>query len=270
VDLDAWGDAAHRHGLPLVVDNTVASPYLCRPLEHGADVVVHSATKYLGGHGTAIGGVLVDGGAFDWGAHPERFACLTGPDHAYHDVVWTDAAGPAAYVTRARTVLLRSTGATQTPMNSWLFLQGMETLHLRMERHCSNALAVARHLEQHPDVAWVNYPGLPGSPQHPVAERVLTGKGFGGLVSFGLRAGRAGGARFVDSLQLFSHLANIGDTKSLVIHNATTTHSQLTDQELQAAAVPPEMVRLSVGIEDVGDLVADLDQALAASRGEHP
>lgn len=266
MDLDAWSHAAHGHGLPLVIDNTVPSPYLCRPFEHGADVVVHSATKYLGGHGTAIGGVIVDGGRFDWAAHADRFANLTGPDHAYHEVVWTEAAGAAAYITRARTVLLRNTGATQTPMNSWLFLQGMETLHLRMERHSTNALAVARHLEQHPDVAWVNYPGLDSSPHKQVADRVMTGKGYGGIVSFGLKAGREAGSTFVESLTLFSHLANIGDTKSLVIHNATTTHSQLTADELVAAGVPGEMVRLSVGIENIDDLLADLDQALAASR----
>ncbi|MEL4356797.1 MULTISPECIES: O-acetylhomoserine aminocarboxypropyltransferase/cysteine synthase family protein [unclassified Luteococcus] len=266
VDLDAWSAAAHALGLPLVIDNTVPTPYLCRPFEHGVDVVVHSATKYLGGHGTAMGGVIVDSGNFDWTANAGRFPNMTSPDHAYHEVVWTDAAGPAAYITRARTVLLRNTGATQTPMNSWLFLQGMETLHLRMERHSSNALAVAQHLEAHPDVAWVNYPGLESSPHKPVADRVLTGEGYGGIVSFGLKAGREAGSRFVDSLQLFSHLANIGDTKSLVIHNATTTHSQLTEEELVAAGVPGEMVRLSIGIEDVADLVADLDQALEASR----
>ncbi len=266
MDLDAWSEAAHALGLPVIVDNTVPSPYLCRPFEHGVDVVVHSATKYLGGHGTAIGGVIVDSGTFDWDANAERFANMTGPDHAYHEVVWTQAAGAAAYITRARTVLLRNTGATQTPMNSWLFLQGMETLHLRMERHSSNALTIAQHLSDHPDVAWVNYPGLESSKHHEVAERVLTGKGFGGIVSFGLKAGREAGATFVDSLQLFSHLANIGDTKSLVIHNATTTHSQLTESELEAAGVPAEMVRLSVGIENVDDLLADLDQALEASR----
>ncbi|MEL4505780.1 PLP-dependent transferase [Luteococcus sp. H138] len=266
VDLDAWSQAAHALGLPLVIDNTVPSPYLCRPFEHGVDVVVHSATKYLGGHGTAMGGVIVDSGRFDWTANAERFANMTGPDHAYHEVVWTEAAGAAAYITRARTVLLRNTGATLTPMNAWLFLQGMETLHLRMERHSANALTIAQHLEQHPDVAWVNYPGLEASPQKAVADRVLTGQGYGGIVSFGLKAGREAGSRFVDSLGLFSHLANIGDTKSLVIHNATTTHSQLTEDELVAAGVPSEMVRLSIGIEHVDDLIADLDQALEASR----
>ncbi len=264
LDLDAWAEAAHAQGLPLIIDNTVPSPLLCRVFDHGVDVAIHSATKYIGGHGTSIGGVIIDSGRFDWTANAERFANLTGPDHAYHEVVWTEAAGAAAYIIRARTVMLRNTGAAITPMNSWLFLQGLETLHLRMERHSSNALAVARHLEAHPAVAWVNYAGLESSPWHGVADRVLTGRGYGGLVSFGLKAGRAAGSRFVESLQLFSHLANIGDAKSLVIHSASTTHSQLTEDELRDAGVAPEMVRLSVGIESIDDIIADLDQALAA------
>ena len=264
LDLDAWAEAAHAVGLPLIIDNTVPSPLLCRVFDHGVDVAIHSATKYIGGHGTSIGGVIIDSGRFDWTANAERFANLTGPDHAYHEVVWTEAAGAAAFIIRARTVMLRNTGAAITPMNSWLFLQGLETLHLRMERHSSNALAVARHLEAHPAVAWVNYAGLESSPWHGVADRVLTGRGYGGLVSFGLKAGRAAGSRFVESLQLFSHLANIGDAKSLVIHSASTTHSQLTEAELRDAGVAPEMVRLSVGIEAIDDIIADLDQALAA------
>jgi O-acetylhomoserine (thiol)-lyase len=263
LDVDAWAAAAHGHGLPLVVDNTVATPYLARVFDHGADIAVHSATKYIGGHGTSIGGVLVDAGRFDWAAHADRFPGLTGPDAAYHDVVWTEAAGAAAYVIRARTVLLRNTGAAITPFNAWLFLQGLETLPLRLERHSSNALAVARHLDHHPAVAWVNYPGLPSSRWHDTANRVLTGHGYGGVLSFGLKAGRDAGARFVDGLGLFSHLANIGDVKSLVIHPASTTHSQLTDDELAQAGVAPELVRLSVGIEHVDDITADLDQALA-------
>lgn len=263
IDLRAWADAAHAQGLPFIVDNTAPTPYLCRPFEHGADVVVHSATKYIGGHGTSIGGVIVDSGKFDWAAHAERFPSLTGPDPAYHGLVWTEAAAEAAYIIRARTVLMRNTGATPAPMHAWLFLQGLETLHLRMQRHSENALAVARHLKDHPAVSWVNYPGLDDSPYKQVADRVLTG-GYGGLVSFGLKAGREGGSTFVEALQLFSHLANIGDAKSLVIHNATTTHSQLTDQELEAAGVPGDMVRLSVGIEHIDDLLADLDQALDA------
>ena len=262
VDLDAWSAAAHALGLPIIVDNTVPTPMLCRPFEHGVDVVVHSATKYIGGHGTSIGGVIVDSGNFPWTQYSDRFPGLTSPDDAYHGVVWTDAAGPAAFIIRARTVLLRNTGATLAPLHSWLFLQGLETLHLRMERHCENALAVAKHLAAHPAVAWVNYPGLASSPSHEVAGRILGG-GYGGLVSFGLTGGRADGARFVEALTLFSHLANIGDAKSLVIHNASTTHSQLNDEELRAAGVAPEMVRVSVGIEHIDDILADLDQALA-------
>ncbi|MDO5065658.1 MAG: O-acetylhomoserine aminocarboxypropyltransferase/cysteine synthase [Propionibacteriaceae bacterium] len=261
IDIEAWAAAAHAAGLPLVLDNTVATPMLTRAFQLGADIVVHSATKYIGGHGTSLGGVIVDSGAFDWAAHAERFPGLTTPDEAYHGVVWREMAGAAAFITRARTVMLRNTGAAIAPFNAWLMLQGLETLHLRMERHCTNAMTIARHLESRPEVAWVNYPGLSSSPSHGIAQRVLNG-GFGGLVSFGLTAGREAGATFVESLGLFSHLANIGDAKSLVIHSASTTHSQLSEEELQAAGVPAEMVRLSVGIEHVDDLIADLDQAL--------
>ena len=263
IDLDAWSAAAHDQGLPFIVDNTVPTPILSRVFDHGVDVAVYSATKYLGGHGTSIGGIIVDSGRFDWTAHADRFPGLTAPDAAYHGVVWSDAAGPAAYIIRARTVLLRNTGAAISPFNAWQLLQGLETLHLRLERHSSNALAVARYLEQHPSVAWVNYPGLESSPSKSVADRVFTGRGYGGILSFGLKAGREAGSRFVESLQLFSHLANIGDAKSLAIHNATTTHSQLTEDELVAAGVAPEMVRLSLGIEHPDDLIADIDQALA-------
>ncbi|MBC9732291.1 O-acetylhomoserine aminocarboxypropyltransferase/cysteine synthase family protein [Nocardioides marmotae] len=266
IDLPAWSEAAHAQGLPLVIDNTTPSPYLVRAIEQGADVVVHAATKYIGGHGTSIGGVIVDSGKFDWAAHSERFPGLTKPDPAYHGAVWTEAAGPAAYIIRARTVLLRNTGAAITPMNSWLFLQGLETLHLRMERHSENALAVAKYLEGHDAVSWVSYPGLESSPYKEVADRTFTGKGYGGLVSFGLKAGRDGGRSFIESLELFSHLANIGDAKSLAIHNATTTHSQLTPEELVAAGVPEDMVRLSIGIEHVDDIIADLEQALTATK----
>ncbi len=262
LDIPAWADAAHAHGLPLIIDNTVPTPLLSRVLDLGADVSVHSATKYIGGHGTTMGGVIVDSGRFDWTANPERFPGLTGPDHAYHEVVWSEAAGAAAYIVRARTVMLRNTGAALAPINAWLLMQGLETLHLRMERHSENALRIAEYLSGHSKVAWVNYPGLPDSPYREVADRVLTG-GYGGLVSFGVKSGREGGARFIDSLNLFSHLANIGDAKSLAIHNATTTHSQLTEAELASAGVRPDMVRLSVGIEHVDDLIADLDQALS-------
>ncbi|WP_340537858.1 O-acetylhomoserine aminocarboxypropyltransferase/cysteine synthase family protein [Nocardioides sp. GXZ039] len=266
VDIRAWADAAHALGLPLIVDNTAPTPFLARVFDHGADVVVHAATKYIGGHGTSIGGVIVDSGNFDWNAHAERFPGLTGPDAAYHGVVWTEAVGNLAYIIRARTVLLRNTGAAIAPLNSWLFLQGLETLHLRMERHSENALRVAEYLSGHDAVSWVSYPGLPDSPYKEVADRIFTGRGYGGLVSFGVKSGREGGKKFIESLELFSHLANIGDAKSLAIHNATTTHSQLTPEELEAAGVPEDMVRLSIGIENVDDIIADLDQALAAAK----
>ena len=264
LDVPAWAEAAHALGLPLVVDSTVPTPFLCRPFDFGADIIVHAATKYIGGHGTTMGGVIIDSGRFDWTAHRDRFPNLTSPDPAYHGTVWTDAAGPAAYILRARTVLLRNTGAALAPFNAWLLMQGLETLHVRMERHCDNALAVARYLAADERVAWVSYPGLEDDPQHEVARRLLGGRWYGGLVAFGLKSGREGGARFIDSLKLFSHLANIGDAKSLAIHNATTTHSQLTESELAAAGVLPETVRLSIGIENVDDLIADLDQALSA------
>lgn len=267
VDLAAWAEVAHANGLPLIVDNTAPTPYLCRPFDSGADIVVHSATKYIGGHGTSIGGVLVDSGRFDWSAHADRFPGLTKPDPAYHGVVWTEAAAEAAFIIRARTVLMRNTGATAAPFNNWLFLQGLESLHVRMDRHCENALKVAEFLQAQDQVAWVNYPGLPDSPHKATADRIFTGRGYGGLVSFGLKAGREAGRTFVESVNLFSHLANIGDTKSLVIHNASTTHSQLNEEELAAAGVPAEMVRLSVGIEHVDDIVADIEQALTKVNG---
>ena len=265
VDIRAWADAAHAQGLPLIVDNTTPTPLLCKVFELGADVAVHAATKYIGGHGTSIGGVIVDSGNFDWNANKERFPGLTGPDGAYHGVVWTEAVGNLAYIIRARTVLLRNTGAAIAPLNSWLFLQGLETLHLRMERHSENALKVAQYLENHDNVSWVSYPGLESSPHKEVADRTLKG-GYGGLVSFGVKSGREGGQRFIESLGLISHLANIGDTKSLAIHNATTTHSQLTPEELDTAGVPEDMVRLSVGIEHIDDIIADLEQALTAAK----
>jgi len=266
IDLDAWADAAHALGLPFIVDNTVPTPYLAHVFDHGADVSVHAATKYICGHGTTLAGVIVDSGNFDWAANTDRFPGLTKPDAAYHDTVWTESAGQAAYITRARTVMLRNTGATLAPFSSFLLLQGLETLALRMERHSSNALAVAEHLESHPAVSWVNYPGLESSPYHAIGERVLTGRGYSGILSFGLKSGRAGGATFIEALHLFSHLANIGDAKSLAIHSASTTHSQLHDDELREAGVAPEMVRLSIGIENIDDLIDDLDQALEAAK----
>jgi O-acetylhomoserine (thiol)-lyase len=265
LDVPAWASAAHAQGLPLILDNTVPTPIGARVFEQGADVAVHSLTKYIGGHGTSIGGAIVDAGSFDWPAHAERFPGLTTPDPSYHGVVWSDALGPAAYVGRARTVLLRNTGAALSPFNAFLFLQGIETLPLRLERHNDNGLAVARHLEHHPDVAWVYYPGLESSPYREVADRVLV-RGYGSLVTFGVNGGAAAGRTFIEHLKVFSHLANIGDAKSLAIHNASTTHSQLNAEELEAAGVTQETVRLSVGIEHIDDIIEDLDQALAATR----
>jgi O-acetylhomoserine (thiol)-lyase len=262
VDIRAWADAAHAAGLPLIVDNTVPTPILSRVFDHGADVAVHSATKYIGGHGTSIGGIVVDSGRFDWPANAERFPGLTKPDPSYHGVVWADVLGPAAYIGRVRTVLLRNTGAALSPFNAFLFLQGLETLPLRMERHSENALAVAKHLEAQEGVTWVNYPGLESSPSHDVANRILSG-GYGGLVSFGIKGGSDAGKKFIESLELFSHLANIGDAKSLAIHNASTTHSQLNEAELAAAGVTQDTVRLSVGIEHLDDILGDVNQALA-------
>jgi len=269
VDIQAWAEAAHAAGLPLVVDNTVATPILCRVFDHGADVAVHSATKYIGGHGTSIGGVVVDGGSFDWQANADRFPGLTQPDPSYHGVVWSDVLGPAAYIGRVRTVLLRNTGAALSPFNAFLFLQGLETLPLRIERHCENAFAVARYLEAHDAVSWVDYPGLDSSPYREVADRILTG-GYGGLVAFGIRGGHDAGRTFIEGLELFSHLANIGDAKSLAIHNASTTHAQLDDDELAAAGVGQDTVRLSVGIEHIDDILGDLDQALTKATSAHP
>ncbi len=267
LDVQAWAQAAHAAGLPLILDNTVPTPLGARVFEQGADIAVHSLTKFIGGHGTSIGGAIVDSGNFDWAARSttSRFTGLSTPDPSYHGVVWTDALGPAAYIGRSRTVLLRNTGAALSPFNAFLFLQGIETLPLRMERHNANALAVARHLEHHDSVDWVYYPGLDSSPYKAVADRTLRG-GYGALVTFGVTGGVDAGKRFIESLKLFSHLANIGDAKSLAIHNASTTHSQLNDEELAAAGVTPELVRLSVGIEHIDDIVGDLDQALAASR----
>ncbi len=262
LDVRAWADAAHAAGLPLIVDNTVATPLGTRLFELGADVAVHSLTKFIGGHGTSIGGAIVDSGNFDWTAHAERFPGLTKPDPSYHGVVWSDALGPAAYVGRVRTVLLRNTGAALSPFNAFLILQGIETLPLRLERHQSNAQKVAEYLSGHDAVAWVSYPGLPSDEHHATAQRVLRGGG-GALVTFGVRGGKEAGRAFIESLELFSHLANIGDAKSLAIHNATTTHSQLSAEELEAAGVTEDTVRLSVGIEHIDDLVADLEQALA-------
>lgn len=269
LDVPAWAEAAHAHGLPLIIDNTVATPLGSRVLDLGADVAVHSLTKFIGGHGTSIGGALVDAGRFDWVANGARFPGLTQPDPSYHGVVWSDALGPAAYIGRARTVLLRNTGAALSPFNAFLFLQGIETLPLRIERHNENARTIAEWLQAHDGVSWVNYPGLEGDKYHEVAQRVLKGGG-GALITFGVQGGLEAGRTLIESLSLFSHLANIGDAKSLAIHNATTTHSQLNAEELAAAGVTEDTVRLSIGIEHVDDLIADLDQALVKARAGAP
>ncbi|SOZ18473.1 O-ACETYLHOMOSERINE (THIOL)-LYASE (METHIONINE/HOMOCYSTEINE SYNTHASE) PROTEIN [Cupriavidus taiwanensis] len=265
VDIAAIARVAHNHGVPLIVDNTVPSPYLCRPFEHGADIVVHSLTKYLGGHGNSVGGAIVDSGKFPWAQHKERFRRLNEPDVSYHGVVYTEALGPAAYIGRARVVPLRNTGAALSPFNAFLILQGIETLALRLDRITDNALAIARHLQQHAKVAWVNFAGLPDHADHALVQQYLGGRGPG-ILSFGLKqGGREGGARFLDALQLFTRLVNIGDAKSLATHPASTTHRQLNAAELQAAGVSEDMVRLSIGIEHIDDLIEDLDRALAAA-----
>ena len=264
-DVEALAAIAHAHGLPLIIDNTSASPALCRPIEWGADIVVESATKYIGGHGTSIGGILVDAGRFDWKASG-RFRDFTEPDPSYHGLSYVDAFGPLAFILKARVQGLRDTGAALSPFNAFLLLQGTETLHLRMERHSSNALAVAKFLEQHPGVDWVNYPGLASSKYSSRAKKYLPA-GQSGLLTFGIRGGYDAGKKLINSLKLFSLLANIGDAKSLVIHPASTTHQQLTSEEQHSTGVRPEMVRLSVGIEDIRDILADLDQALALATG---
>ena len=266
IDLQALADAAHRHGVPLIVDNTVATPVLCRPFEHGADIIVHSLTKYMGGHGTSIGGIVVDSGKFDWAANKSRFPLLNTPDPSYHGVTYTEAFGPAAFIGRCRVVPLRNMGAALSPFNAFLILQGLETLALRMERHCDNALAVARYLQQHPQVAWVKYAGLPDHPEHELALRYTKGTPAS-ILSFGIKGGFDAGARFIDALKLVVRLVNIGDAKSLACHPASTTHRQLSDEELEKAGVPRDMVRLSIGIEHIDDILADLEQALAASKG---
>ncbi|MBE3581540.1 MAG: homocysteine synthase [Thermoanaerobacteraceae bacterium] len=259
-DLEAVAAVAHEAGIPLIVDNTFATPYLCRPFEHGADIVVHSATKFIGGHGTSIGGIIVDSGKFNWrnGKFPE----LVDPDPSYHGVSYVGTFGPAAYIVKARTQLLRDFGPTLSPFNAFLFLQGLETLPLRMERHSKNALQIARWLQEHPKVAWVSYPGLPGHPSFAQAQKYLP-RGAGAIITFGIRGGKEAGRRFIDNLKLFSLLANVGDAKSLVIHPASTTHQQLTVEEQLASGVTEDLVRLSIGLEDPEDLMADLDQALS-------
>ena len=263
-DIAAIAAVAHKHGVPLIVDNTVPSPYLWRPIEHGADIVVQSLTKYLGGHGNSIGGAIIDSGKFPWAEHKARFKRLNEPDVSYHGVVYTEALGPAAFIGRARVVPLRNTGAAISPFNAFLILQGIETLALRMDRISDNALAVAQHLKKHPKVKWVNYAGLPDHPDHALVKKYLRDGKASGLLTFGVDGGREGGARFLDALQLFTRLVNIGDVRSLATHPASTTHRQLNPDELAKSGVTEDTVRLCVGIEHIDDLRADLNQSLAA------
>jgi O-acetylhomoserine (thiol)-lyase len=263
-DFAALAEVAHRHGIPLIVDNTVPTPYLCRPFDHGADIVVHSLTKYLGGHGNSIGGVLVDSGKFPWAKHADKFPRLNTPDVSYHGVVFTEALGPAAYIARARVVPLRNMGAAISPFNSFLVLQGIETLAVRMDRICANTIKIARHLKSHPKVRWVNYAGLDDSPSKPLVDRYMGGRASG-ILTFGVQGGREAGARVQDAFKLFTRLVNIGDAKSLACHPASTTHRQLSPAELEKAGVTEDTVRLSIGIEHIDDLIEDLDQALAAA-----
>ncbi|MBV2235900.1 MAG: O-acetylhomoserine aminocarboxypropyltransferase/cysteine synthase [Sterolibacterium sp.] len=263
VDLQALAKLAHDHGLPLVVDNTVPTPILCRPFEHGADIVVHALTKYMGGHGNSLGGIIVDSGQFDWKNNP-RFPQFSTPEPAYHGVVYTEAFGPAAFVARARTVALRNTGAAISPFNAFLILQGIETLPLRMERHCSNALALAQYLQNHPKVSWVNFGGLTGDSQYALAQKYMRGGIPSSLFTFGIKGDVDACARFMDKLEIVKRLVNIGDAKSLACHPASTTHRQLNDEELKSAGVSRDLVRICVGIEHIDDLRADIEQALAA------
>ena len=262
VNLKKLADIANKHGVPLIVDNTVATPYLCRPFDLGADIVIHSLTKYIGGHGTTIGGIIVDSGKFDWTADKERFAILNEPDPSYHGVVYTEALGPAAFIGRCRVVPLRNTGAAISPMNAFQILQGLETLGLRMDRHCENAEKLAAYLQSHPKVAWVNYAALPDSPYYETCQEITSGKASG-ILSFGVKGGIEACSTFIDSLQMILRLVNIGDAKSLACHPASTTHRQLNDEELAKAGVSADLVRISVGIEHIDDIIADIEQALS-------
>ncbi|PLW67280.1 O-acetylhomoserine aminocarboxypropyltransferase/cysteine synthase family protein [Pseudohalioglobus lutimaris] len=264
VDIQKWADIAHAAGVPLIVDNTVATPLLCRAFDHGADIVVHSLTKYISGHGTTIGGAIIDSGKFDWAASG-RFPVMTTPDPSYHGVVYTEALGAAAYIGRCRVVPLRNTGAALSPHSAFLIMQGLETLALRMEKHCKNAKKVAKYLRKHPQVKWVNYAGLKDSPHYETCKKISSGKPAG-ILSFGIEGGIEAGTRFIDALQLILRLVNIGDAKSLACHPASTTHRQLNPEELASAGVSEEMVRLSIGIEHVDDIIADVEQALAAAK----
>ncbi|MGR5163005.1 O-acetylhomoserine aminocarboxypropyltransferase/cysteine synthase family protein [Vibrio owensii] len=263
IDLERVAELAHAQGVPVIVDNTVATPVLCKPIEFGADIVVHSLTKYVGGHGTTLGGIIIDAGKFPWAQHKERFPVFNQPEPSYHGVVYTEAFGEAAFIGRARTVPLRNTGSALSPMNAFMLMQGLETLSLRMERHTENALKVAEYLSQHDKVSWVSYAGLPDSEFYPLAEKYMQGKPSA-ILSFGLKDGYEAGVRFYDALKIFKRLVNIGDAKSLACHPASTTHRQLSEAEQKQAGVSPEMIRLSVGIEHIDDILADLEQALNA------
>ena len=261
VDIETLADIAHRRGVPLIADNTVATPYLCRAFDHGADIIIHSLTKYIGGHGTTIGGIIIDSGKFDWVANKDRFPVLNEPDPSYHGVIYTEALGEAAYIGRCRVVPLRNTGSALAPHSAFLLLQGLETLGLRMERHCENALKVAQHLQNHDKVKWVSYAALPDS-QYQANCQKITGGQASGILSFGIKGGKEAGARFIDALEMILRLVNIGDAKSLACHPATTTHRQLSPDELATAGVSEDLVRISVGIEHIDDIIADIDQAL--------
>ncbi|HOM72983.1 MAG TPA: O-acetylhomoserine aminocarboxypropyltransferase/cysteine synthase, partial [Armatimonadota bacterium] len=262
-DISALAEIAHEYNVPLIIDNTFATPYLCRPIEWGADIVIHSLTKFMGGHGTSIGGIIVDSGKFDWTSG--RFPSYCEPDPSYHGLKFAETFGQAAYITKARVQLLRDFGPALSPFNAFLILQGIETLGLRMQRHSDNALKVAEYLSSHPTVSWVTYPGLPNSPTHNIAKKHLK-HGFGAIMGFGIKGGLDAGVKFINSVKLLSHLANVGDAKSLVIHPASTTHQQLTEEEQLASGITPDFIRLSVGIEDVEDIIADIDQALVKSQ----
>jgi O-acetylhomoserine (thiol)-lyase len=263
-DIEAISQMAHSHGIPVMVDATVSTPYLTKPIEWGADIVIHSMTKYIGGHGNSLGGMIIDAGKFDWAAHSDRYPMLTEPEPAYHGVQYTEAFGPAAFIARARTVPLRNTGSAISPLNAFLILQGIQTLPVRMDRHVENAKAVATHLKEHPLVEWVSYAGLPDSPYYDLAQKYTNGKPSG-LLSFGLRGGYDNGVRFYDALKIFKRLVNIGDVRSLAAHPASTTHRQMTPEEQKQAGVTPDLIRLCIGLEHIDDILEDLDQALEAS-----
>jgi len=265
IDLKELADIAHKHGIPLIVDNTVPTPYLCRPIDFGADVVIHSLTKYMGGHGTTIGGVIVDSGKFDWAKEPKKFPMLNEPDPSYHGVIYTEALGPAAFIGRCRVVPLRNTGAALSPHSAFLIMQGLETLGLRIKQHCENALALAKYLEGHESVVWVNYAALPKDKYNVLCKKITNGQASG-IISFGIKGGIEAGTKFIDALQMILRLVNIGDAKSLACHPASTTHRQLNPEELALAGVSEDMIRISVGIEHIDDIIQDVEQAIEASK----